>query len=880
MKLFLLCVLLVMWALPVAAQPSCCVCNGNAQCFNTTWPPPVHSLDLNDCIAGCTFMGGVQVFHDPGYCSGGIGVGPCVAGTQATATPNMATGVPTSTRTFTATGGTPTLTHTPTRTFTPTGLTATPTRTPTITGTRPATATKTPTPTPTLTFTPVSLGTPLPTFTSPPGETCQDFVQQVGDAVDTLAWGCASPSQVLDPAQAACYSPMNNANFSTWHFAQTCDQGLYYVETQLSRWNTAALPDDAVFTTGAIRLLPNFVRQLSSTTNFNIEWFDWSAGCDPNTFHFPVYPEVVSGVLSGFAEGVSKTLPLLDFREINRTGYTYVRGGFDSFYAPLFYDWSLGYEGALLTPPVLHLCYTTGGPTATPYTARTATPSWTPTPSATGTATTHATRTITPTNTAGVPPTCGTRVTIVNTLTDHDDGCCDAADCTLREAVTYSVASETITFSVTGTITLRSGQIDIAHALTVTGPGVANLTIDADHWSRVFEVTATSAVVRMSGITFTNGYVDPAGFVNWNKAGGSLRISGDGAWVTVTDSTFTGNRAAQGGAIWIGGEESGLTVVSSIFTGNSAQELGGAISCGGTTVIPTGQGRMVPALECSIIQSAFDGNWSDGDAGVVYSTQLLFVNQSSFTNNSVTNNGFFGNGSVFHHHSSWLGTIANSTFCLNNGSVAYSSCAPSRLNNVTFTRNTSPFETDLGDRGTLSNVIIGESTNPDTFWPLCGGPATGITPKVSEGNNIDAGNSCLLTGPGDQINTASNLAACGTDIGTPNVVTACPNPGSAAIEGGNASTPGTALPACENVDERGIVRPQMVTCDVGACEVFSGIVPSPTVPPAPTPTPIGPVGCCHCPEEPSTLACFTQFTENQCGSPCTWTAGAVCVLVF
>ena len=41
---------------------------------------------------------------------------------------------------------------------------------------------------------------------------------------------------------------------------------------------------------------------------------------------------------------------------------------------------------------------------------------------------------------------------IVNTLAEGDDGACNEANCTLREAVKYAPAGATITFSVTGII--------------------------------------------------------------------------------------------------------------------------------------------------------------------------------------------------------------------------------------------------------------------------------------------------------------------------------------------------------------------------------------------------------------------------------------------
>lgn len=45
----------------------------------------------------------------------------------------------------------------------------------------------------------------------------------------------------------------------------------------------------------------------------------------------------------------------------------------------------------------------------------------------------------------------------------------------------------------------------------------------------------------------------------------------------------------------------------------------------------------------------------------------------------------------------------------------------------------------------------------------------------------------------------------------------------------------------------------------------------------PTPAPVGTPGCCKCPNP--FPACMNQVTLNQCDPSCTWTAGAICVLV-
>src|SRR5438309_7723141 len=47
----------------------------------------------------------------------------------------------------------------------------------------------------------------------------------------------------------------------------------------------------------------------------------------------------------------------------------------------------------------------------------------------------------------------------------------------LRETINNAVANDVIVFSVTGTITLTTGEIDITKSLTISGPGAKSLTI-------------------------------------------------------------------------------------------------------------------------------------------------------------------------------------------------------------------------------------------------------------------------------------------------------------------------------------------------------------------------------------------------------------------
>lgn len=110
----------------------------------------------------------------------------------------------------------------------------------------------------------------------------------------------------------------------------------------------------------------------------------------------------------------------------------------------------------------------------------------------------------------------------VNSLADPGDGVCDAAECTLREAIAAADAGDEISFDAAlagGTIVLGSGQLVIDKDLTVSGPGPAELTIDANNASRAFAVSeGVSALIQ--GITMARGF--------WFGAPGGSTVLNDG----------------------------------------------------------------------------------------------------------------------------------------------------------------------------------------------------------------------------------------------------------------------------------------------------------------------------------------------------------------
>ena len=91
----------------------------------------------------------------------------------------------------------------------------------------------------------------------------------------------------------------------------------------------------------------------------------------------------------------------------------------------------------------------------------------------------------------------GATITVTNTN--------NAGAGTLRQAITDAAAGDDIIFSVTGTITLTTGELAINKNLTINGPGSSSLTISGNNSSRIFYIDGSSVTVNLSGLTITNG---------------------------------------------------------------------------------------------------------------------------------------------------------------------------------------------------------------------------------------------------------------------------------------------------------------------------------------------------------------------------------------
>lgn len=303
-----------------------------------------------------------------------------------------------------------------------------------------------------------------------------------------------------------------------------------------------------------------------------------------------------------------------------------------------------------------------------------------------------------------------------------------------------------------------------------------------------------------------------------NRSAGAVYNAG--GTVDINDSSFNGNTAAnEGGAVMsVGGS---VNVTGSTFTGNSANSAGGAIRATDATV--------------TIDSSTFEGN-SGSVGGVIYndSTSTLGITGSSFSGNSSTSQG----GAMFN-----IGTLDVATSTLHSNSSVSSggaianntSSATATITNSTFTDNSSESTGgalyNVGSMSISASTISGNSSDGNGGGITVGAPVTiaasivtGNTAPVgtncqlggqlnSLGSNLTDDDSCTLGAAGDIQNGNASLGSL-DDNGGP-VLTMVPGQGSDAIDSADC-----ALSTPE--DQRGISRPQGLSCDIGAVEVRQG----------------------------------------------------------
>jgi len=384
-------------------------------------------------------------------------------------------------------------------------------------------------------------------------------------------------------------------------------------------------------------------------------------------------------------------------------------------------------------------------------------------------------------------PVARALITVINTN--------DSGTGSLRQAIADAASGEEIQFSVTGTITLTTGQLVISKNLIITGPGEAGLTIYGNNASRVFMVNS-GFTLNFSGVTIANGNSSTWGGGIANE--GTLNISN----CVITNCLASGAGNGYGGGI--DNYQGTVTVTNCTISNNSSANEGGGIRNENGTV--------------TIIESTISGNTSDNGGGVVnYSTTESSVDviRSTICNNNATvGSNRYGGGILCN---SGTLTLTNSTISGNSavgggGGIIDGAVATITINQCTITGNTS---TNGGggiqlenSTANIKNTILADNSGGG------GNNFSGGGSLNSQGYNLENETEAGFTAPGDLQNANANLAAL-ADNGGPTQTHAL-QPGSDAIDA--IPEGGTGYNGAPATDQRGIPRPQGDNCDIGAYE--------------------------------------------------------------
>ncbi len=437
----------------------------------------------------------------------------------------------------------------------------------------------------------------------------------------------------------------------------------------------------------------------------------------------------------------------------------------------------------------------------------------------------------------------------------------DSGPGSLRQAVKQANAhsgADVIVFAstVSGTIKLTSGPLELLDSVSVKGPGATKLAIDAGDASEIFLVSDDTSVnlfaLNVSGLTLANA-----------TTAISAELGGVDLKVNVENTTITGcTKSAIRTFSYFG--DGRLTVSNSSLTANddAAIRVVGTYGTGGTVLDNVtisnnkGTGIVNESSSVKITGSEIKNNAVGllGDAAFSYSGAYFNISDSVITqnkgdgirighasvldlsNSTVKGNGGDGidTGDIYHRL-----TIRNSTLSNNadhgiNDSGRYSELT---IGNSTISGNRSGFGVNQEGYGaevsisnsTITNNALGGVYSSDLVYKFA--ITNGIVANNASSGGADLSGkftvhhslikkkgSATLVVPvaGSNIFNQDPLLGPLQDNGGP-TSTQAPLNGSPVIDTG-------ANGACPKLDQRGIARPQdgnadgKATCDMGAFE--------------------------------------------------------------
>ncbi len=365
------------------------------------------------------------------------------------------------------------------------------------------------------------------------------------------------------------------------------------------------------------------------------------------------------------------------------------------------------------------------------------------------------------------PPGLQAATITVNSTADSGGG-------SLRDALATAANGDTIDApSISGTITLLTGELLVTNSVTILGPGANQLAVDGNAASRVFHI-GSGTTVTIAGLTITNGLVttsfpaDVGGGI-WNDhatltvyncnisgnsgsaAGGGIFNDGrvDSATLTVSNCTLSGNSAGYGGGLFSAGENAGsatLTLRTSTLSGNLARFNGGGLfnyGNAGTATLTVVASTLSDNSATLLGGGLFNNGVSAGSATVKIGSTILNVGGGSGAN--IYNNA---------------GTITSDGYNLSSDAgVVNVAGGTGDLNAAGDQTNTPPQLGPLQDNGGPTF----------THAPLCGSPAIDAGTNFTGSATDQRGLPRTFDDPG----IANATGGDGTDIGAVEVQTAC-----------------------------------------------------------------------------------------------------------
>ena len=443
----------------------------------------------------------------------------------------------------------------------------------------------------------------------------------------------------------------------------------------------------------------------------------------------------------------------------------------------------------------------------------------------------------------------------------------DSGSGSLRQALVNAHDGDTITFAVTGTIVLTSGELAVNKNVTISGPGNDQLSIDGNQALLVFGIFPDKTAA-ISGLSIRNGQ---AGILNEQgmltlsncavSGNSQVGLFNDGM-STVSNCVVSGN--AGGGIL---NDHSVLTVTHCEVSGNSygiyndhgessvsncivSSNHDGGVFNNGTSGGPndhifgiapltiadsiindnSGPGVDNNSGAVTIVDSTISGNSGQSDAGGgVYTYQEGGKTPGNLTVINSTISGNFASSAGGGIGCGFSGlTVINSTISGNSagdygGGIANGSLGLMIVNSTVSGNSAATCGGVCGGTVEIGNTILNANTS---------GNIDGIV--TSHGYNLssdDGGG--LLTGPGDQINTDPLLGPL-QDNGGPTFTHAL-LPGSPAIDAGD---PNFSPPPFN--DQRGCPFDRVFNgrIDIGSFETQpQSPRPYPCQRPRPTPAP-------------------------------------------